>query len=126
MSDSGADESLPRPAAGGMPDLGSLLESAIAMQRQLMEAQARAGSQQVVGEAAGGKVRWTLTGSGDPVDCAIDPAVVDSTEIDLLEDLLVAALRDALGKVAALQTSAVQGATGGLGDLGGLGGLFGR
>lgn len=104
-------------------DLGALLNQAQEMQQQLMAAQAEQANQVISGEAAGGKVRVDMTGAGEFRAVHIDPGVVDADEIDLLEDLVLAALRDASAKAADLQAEAMRGI--GLGGDGGLGGLLG-
>jgi DNA-binding YbaB/EbfC family protein len=98
-------------------DLGALLNQAQEMQQQLMAAQQEQANQVVTGEAAGGKVRVEMTGAGEFRAVRIDPGVVDPDEIDLLEDLLLAALRDASTKAADLQAQAMRGLGGGLGGL---------
>lgn len=101
-------------------DFNALLQQAQAMQEQLAAAQEAQAEQSVVGEAGGGKVQVTMRGDGQVEAVSIDPDVVDPTDVELLEELLVVALRNAANKVADLQ----QQAMGGL-DLGGLGGLLG-
>jgi DNA-binding YbaB/EbfC family protein len=110
MTDAGQD-----PAAGGF-DLGSLLGAA----SQMMEAQAQAAQQAVVGTAGGGAVKITVTGAGAFTGVEIDASVVDPGDVSMLEDLVHAALHDAMAQVNRLQS----GALGGL-DLGGLQGLLG-
>ena len=109
----------PSPGGPGQPggfDLSSLLDSA----QQLMSAQQEAAESEVVGSAGGGKVEVTVTGGGEFRRVRISPDVVDPTDVTLLEDLVLAALRDAMARVNAAQAEAL----GGL-DLGGLGGLLG-
>jgi len=101
--------------AGGF-DLSSLLDSA----QQLMSAQQEAAESELVGSAGGGKVEVTVTGGGEFRHVRISPDVVDPADISLLEDLVLAALRDAMARINAAQTAAL----GGL-DLGALGGLLG-
>jgi DNA-binding YbaB/EbfC family protein len=102
-------------------DLSSLLQQAQSVQQQLLEAQARAAAQVVEGQAGGGVVRVTVTGGFDFQDVRIDPTVVDPTDVEMLQDLVLAAIRDALGKVNELNQEAMGGL--GLGG-GGLGGLL--
>jgi DNA-binding YbaB/EbfC family protein len=102
-------------------DLGALLEQAMSMQQQLVDAQAAAAATEVEGRAGGGSVRVTMTGGGDVVRVRIDREVVDPAEVDLLEDLILAALHDAAAQAKAVQSDA-------MGELdlgGGLGGLLG-
>jgi DNA-binding YbaB/EbfC family protein len=105
--------------SGGMPDLGQLLEQAQAMQQQLMEAQAQAAEQVVEGVAGGGVVKVTVTGGMDFRAVTIDPAAVDPDDVEMLQDLVLAAIHDAVARVNELQ----QDSLGGLG--GALGGLLG-
>jgi len=109
-----------------VPDMNDLLRQAMAMQEQLMAAQQAAAEATVTGTAGGGLVRITLTGSGEPTAIEIEPDAIDPAEPELLEDLVLAALRDALHQVQQLQTSAMGGldlGALGLGDLGGPGAL---
>ena len=109
--------------AGGGLDLGGLLASA-----QEMMAGAQAAAEEVVeGSAGGGLVTVRVDGQFTFHDVSISPEAVDPDDVALLEDLVLAALRDAAAKLHEGQ----QGALGGL-DLGGidlggldLGGLFG-
>ena len=106
-------------AEAGAFDLSSLLDSA----QQLMSAQQEAAESEVVGSAGGGKVEVTVTGGGEFRRVRISPDVVDPADIPLLEDLVLAALRDAMARVNAAQAAALGGLD--LGGLGGLGGLLG-
>jgi nucleoid-associated protein EbfC len=100
------------------PDLGSLLQQAQQMQQQLMEAQAAAAEQVHEGVAGGGAVHITVTGGMEFRSVTIRPDAVDPDDVEMLQDLVLAALHDAVNKVNAAQ----QQALGGLG--GALGGLF--
>jgi DNA-binding YbaB/EbfC family protein len=102
--------------AGGF-DLSSLFDSA----QQLVAAQQEAARQAVVGRAGGGKVEIEVTGAGEFRRVTISPDVVDPDDVTLLEDLVLAALHDAMTRVNEAQSSAL----GGL-DLGELGGLLGN
>jgi DNA-binding YbaB/EbfC family protein len=102
-----------------MPDLSQLLEQAQAMQQQLMEAQAAAAEQVVEGVSGGGVVKVTVTGGMDFQSVTIDPAAVDPDDVEMLQDLVLAAVHDAVARVNELQ----QDSLGGLG--GALGGMLG-
>ena len=102
------------------PDMNALLKQAQQMQQQLIEAQAAAAGQVYEGQSGGGVVRVRVTGGMDFESVEIDPAAVDPNDVEMLQDLVLAAVRDAVGKVEAASESAM----GGL-DLGGLGGLLG-
>ena len=107
-------------------DPQALLARALEMQQRLLDAQAEAADETVEGSAGGGKVRVTLTGTGDVTAVRIDPSVVDPDEVELLEDLIVAALHDAAARVGLLAEQRLgAGLGGGLADLfgGGAGAL---
>ncbi|MDZ7679900.1 MAG: YbaB/EbfC family nucleoid-associated protein [Acidimicrobiales bacterium] len=102
------------------PDLGGLLAQAQQMQQQLIDAQAEAASAVVEGSAGGGSVTIEVTGGLDFRSVRIDPSVVDPDDPSLLEDLVLAALHDAVARINEMQ----EGAMGGL-DLGGIADAFG-
>jgi DNA-binding YbaB/EbfC family protein len=106
------------------PDLSAILQQAQAMQQQLLAAQAQAQAAQVEGRAGGTSVVVTMTGGGEVTKVRIDPSVVDSADVEMLEDLVLAALHDAAAQVARLQSEAMGDLGGALGGLGlpGLGG----
>jgi DNA-binding YbaB/EbfC family protein len=104
---------------GGL-DMGALLEQAMGMQQQLMEAQAEAAEAVVEGRAGGGMVKVEVTGGMQFQSITIAPEAVDPTDVELLQDLVLAALNDAMDGIARLQ----QASMGGL-DLGAMGGMLG-
>lgn len=115
---SGADDDPLAGALGGL-DLGSLLEMAGQVQQQMEDAQAKAADTTVEGTSGGGAVRVTVTGASEFTSVTISPDAAD--DIEMLQDLVLAAIRDALDKVKAMQSDSM----GGLGSaLGGLGDLF--
>ena len=107
-------------------DPQALLSQALDLQQRLMDARAEAAATTVDGLAGGGRVRVTMSGTGEVTAVRLDPAIVDPAEVDLLEDLIVAAVRDAATRCAALadqRMGAGDGLLGSLGDLfGGAGG----
>lgn len=107
-------------------DLGALLQQAQEMQQQLLEAQARAAESVVEGQAGGGVVRVRVNGALEFESLEIDPEVVDPEETEMLQDLVLAALHDAVRRLNEVQASAAGQLDVGL-DLGslGLGGLGG-
>ncbi len=102
------------------PNMNDLLKQAQKMQEQLQQARAEAESQEVEGQAGGGVVKVRVTGAMEFTGVTIDPSAVDPDDVAMLEDLVLAAIRDAVSKAGALSEQAM----GGL-DLGGLGGLLG-
>ena len=97
-----------------------LMKQAQKMQQQLAAAQAEIAEAELVGTAGGGLVSVTITGSGEVTSVTIDPSAVDPDDVETLQDLLVAALRDAHRAVATLTEQKMGPLTGGAG-LGGLG-----
>jgi hypothetical protein len=104
---------------GELGDLGGLLASA----QEAISAQAAAAQATVEGSAGGGVVTVTMTGTGEVTDVTLAREAVDPDDIEMLQDLIVAALHDAGLKVTELQREAM-GALGGF-DLGSLGDMFG-
>ncbi len=97
-----------------MKNLGALMKQAQEMQAKMAEMQARLAAIEVVGLAGGGMVHATVTGKGEVRRIKIDPALVDPGEIEVLEDLVVAALNDARAKAEAMAGEEMQKLTGGL------------
>lgn len=95
----------------------------LASAQEALAAQAQATQQTVEGTAGGGVVRIEMTGGGEVTGVTIAPEVVDPGDVEMLQDLVLAALRDAQTKVGELQKQAL-GALGQI-DLGSLGNLFG-
>jgi nucleoid-associated protein EbfC len=104
------------------PDLGGLLSQMQQMQQQLMDAQQSAASKVVQGSAGGGLVTVKVSGGLEFQDVTIDPSVVDPEDVEMLQDLVLAAIRDAVSRANELNRQAL----GGLGLGGGLEGLLGR
>jgi nucleoid-associated protein EbfC len=100
---------------GGTPDMSALLAQAQQMQQQLMEAQEQLAATEVHGQAGGGLVQVTMKGSGEVVAVSIDPKVVDSDDIETLQDLIVGAIGDASKQVTILAQSRLGPLAGGLG-----------
>lgn len=79
----------------GMPDLGQILLQAQQMQAEMERAQSSLAQAEVTGTASGGLVTAVVNGSGDLLRIRIDPTVVDPTDVETLEDLVIAAVHDA-------------------------------
>ncbi len=79
------------------------------MQQNAMKAQEELHAQVVEGTAGGGAVKIQVTGGLNVESLKIDPEVVDADEIEMLEDLVTAALNEALQKVQGLQTKQLSG-----------------
>ena len=105
-----------------MPDMGALLQQAQAMQEQLMNAQAELAETEVTGQAGNGLVTVTQTAAGEVRGLKIDPKVVDPSDVETLQDLVLGALADAAENAAQLQAEKMGPLAGGMDMGGGLGG----
>ncbi len=101
-------------------NIQQLMKEAQKAQRKMAEAQERLAGLTVEGTAGGGMVTVTANGSGSISKVTIDRSVVDPQEVELLEDLVNAAVNDAQRKAKELQEAELGAAMGGLGGTGGL------
>lgn len=101
----------------GGGNMQQLMKQAQAMQRKLQEAQQELAESEVTGSAAGGMVEVTLTGDKTPVSVSIKPEAVDPDDVEMLEDMVLAALNDAMKQADDLSKEI-------LGPMGNAGGLF--
>jgi len=79
-----------------MRNLGDLQRMAQQMQQQMVRIEEELQQARVEGSAGGGAVRATVTGKQDLVALTIDPAAVDPEDVEMLQDLIVAAVNDAI------------------------------
>ena len=104
---------------GGQPDLSQLMKQAQEMQQQLVAAQEELARTLVTGSAGGGLVSATMTGDGELTALTIAPAAVDPDDLETLQDLVVAAVRDAKRAADQLAADRMGPLAGGLGGPGG-------
>jgi DNA-binding YbaB/EbfC family protein len=97
-----------------MKNLAQLMKQAQAMQEKMAELQASLEAVEMTGDAGGGLVTVTLSGKGALRKVKIDKSLADPEEIEVLEDLIVAAFNDAREKVSARTEAEMQKLTGGL------------
>jgi DNA-binding YbaB/EbfC family protein len=97
-----------------MKNLGQMMKQAQQMQTRMTELQARLGEMEVAGQSGGGMVRATLTGKGELRRIKIDPALAKADEVEVLEDLVVAAVNDARQRVYAMVAEEMSKLSGGL------------
>jgi hypothetical protein len=97
-----------------MKNLGNMLKEAQKMQAKMAEMQEKLGQMELEGVAGGGMVRITVNGKGEMRKAKIDPALADPAEIEILEDLIVAAYNDAKAKVETETQAEMSKLTGGL------------
>src|SRR3954451_25202793 len=104
---------------GGQPNMQQIMKQAQKMQQQVAEAQAELAAAEVTGSSGGGLVSVLMTGLGEVKSVRIDPKAVDPDDIESLEALVLAAIRNAAEAQRELTEAKMGPATGGLG--GGLG-----
>ena len=105
---------------GGMPgNMNNLMKQAQKMQRQMEEASKEIEEKEITAAAGGGVVEVTVSGKKEVTKIKIDPEAVDPDDVEMLEDLIMAATNEALGKADEASTAAMSSMTGGL-NLGGL------
>jgi len=97
-----------------MKNLGAMMKQAQQMQSRMAELQEQLASEEVSGASGGGMVRVTLNGKGEARGVKIDPSLAVADDIEVLEDLLVAAINDAKAKVDAHMAEKMKELTGGL------------
>lgn len=97
-------------------DMSALLAQAQQVQQKLMQAQQELSRAEVHGEAGGGLVRVTMHGSGGVTAVQIDPKVIDPSDPETLQDLIVGALSDAAAKAAELAQNTLGPLAGGMGN----------
>ena len=105
-------------------NMQKLMKEAQKAQQKMQEAQARLANLSVTGSAGGGLVTVTASGDGAITAVKIDKSTVDPEDVELLEDLVMAAVNDAQRKAKELQETEMGAAMGGMGGLGGLSGMF--
>lgn len=96
------------------PNMQQLMKQAQQMQQQIMAAQAELADTTVEGSAGGGLVKATMTGSGELVALSIDPKAIDPDDVETLQDLVVAAVRDGSRAASELAEAKMGPLTGGL------------
>jgi nucleoid-associated protein EbfC len=84
---------------GGMGNMQNMMKQMQKMQKKMAEAQEELGQQKIEGTAGGGMVTVIVTGHKEVVDVQIKPEAVDPDDIEMLQDLVLAATNDALKKV---------------------------
>lgn len=101
---------------GGMPgNMNNLMKQAQKMQRQMEEATKQLEEQEVTATAGGGAVEVTVSGKKEVTKIKLAEEVVDPDDIEMLEDLIVAATNEALRKVEELSQQSMSQITGGFG-----------
>jgi len=83
---------------GGLGDMGKMMKAAQEMQTKMAELQEELHTMTVVGESGAGLVKATSTAKGELIGLDIDPTIFNPTEKEVVEDLILAAIKDAQSK----------------------------
>ena len=97
-----------------MKNLGQMMKQAQQMQAKMAEMQAQLETVEMTGAAGGGLVQVTVGGKGDLRKVKLDKSLLDPNEVEVLEDLIVAAFNDAKARVEAHVSEEMAKLTGGL------------
>ena len=97
-----------------MKNLGQLMKQAQEMQAKMSEMQTRLEGIEITGTAGGGMVNATLTGKGELTRIKIDPSLLIPDDVEILEDLVVAAHNDAKAKLEGRLAEEMSKVTGGI------------
>jgi nucleoid-associated protein EbfC len=100
------------------PNLNQMMKQVQQMQAEMVKAQEALKSEVVEASAGGGMVTVKITGDLQLQEVRIDPGAVDPDDVELLQDMILAATNEAIRSAQELAASRMGGLTGGLGDLG--------
>ncbi len=97
-----------------MKNIGQMMKQAQQMQEKMQEMQERLADHEVTGYSGGGMLTVTMNGKGEVRRVKIDPKLVDPEDVEVLEDLMLAACNDAKSKVEQYSQEQMQELTGGM------------
>jgi len=97
-----------------MKDMGKLLKQAQQMQAKMAQVQAELAEKSVEASAGGGMVKVVMNGKHQVVSVTIDPEVVDPQDVEMLEDLVAAAVTEAANRVEEMVRDEMSSITGGM------------
>lgn len=101
---------------GGMPgNMNNLMKQAQKMQRQMEESQKALEEEEVTATAGGGAVEVTVSGKKEVTKVKLDPDAVDPDDVEMLEDLIMAAVNEGMRKIDEMSAKAMSKFTGGFG-----------
>ena len=105
---------------GGMPgNMNNIMKQAQKMQKQMEEATKELQEKEATSSAGGGVVEVTVSGNREVTKVKIDPEAVDPDDVEMLEDLIMAATNEALRQIEEISAQSMSKITGGLGGMGG-------
>ena len=107
----------------GQPNMNAMLKQVQKMQADMAKAQEELKNEIVEASSGGGMVTVKVSGDLEVKEIRIDPEAVDPEDVELLQDMVLAAVNEGVRSAQELAASKLNAATGGLGGAGGLGGL---
>jgi DNA-binding YbaB/EbfC family protein len=99
-------------------NVNKMMQQVQQMQQEMQQAQEELARETVTTSAGGGAVKATMTGNLELVELQIDPEVLDPEDVEMLQDMVLAAVNEALTSSQEMASKRLGGITGGLGDLG--------
>jgi len=107
------------------PDLGAMMKQVQQMQAEMLKAQESLKEESVEASAGGGMVKVKMSGDLRLLELTIDPEAIDPEDAELLQDMVLAAVNEAIRSAQELAGAKMGGITGGIGGPGGIPGLPG-
>jgi len=98
-----------------MGNMNNMMRQVQALQRKMNDAQAQLAEEEVTGSAGGGMVTVTVSGNGQVKAVVINPDVVDPDDVELLQDMVTAAVNEALRSAKELEADRLGSVAGGMG-----------
>ena len=102
------------PGMGGMGNMQGMLQKVQKMQAEMQKAQTELQARTFESTAGGGAVKVTVTGKKELTGVVLDPQVVDPEDVEMLQDLIVAAVNEAMHQVDAVSEAEMNKITGGM------------
>ena len=99
---------------GKLGDIASMMKQAKEMQGKMGEVQDRLAQMRIRGSSGGGMVIFEVNGKQDVLSCEIDPVLLEGDDKEMLEDLVVSAMNDAMAKSREVAAESMQEVAGGL------------
>ena len=103
---------------GKRKNVNKMMQQVQQMQAEMQKAQEELARETVTASTGGGAVKATITGNLELVKLQIDPEVLDPEDVEMLQDMVIAAVNEALTSSQEMASKRLGGITGGLGDLG--------
>ena len=101
-------------SGGGMPNMGNMMKQAQKMQADMMKMQEEMESKQIEATAGGGAVKAVVSGKKELLEIKISPEVISADDVEMLEDLVLTAVNDAMKQADALSQNEMSRITGGM------------